>query len=81
MQFSDHCLRSGTGLSFDRAQLVREGYIHQHRMTPVPRLKPVVFPELVASLRGLAGAQGDVSDPEKPTAQRADLHVGSGCPE
>ncbi|GAA2535456.1 hypothetical protein GCM10010398_21910 [Streptomyces fimbriatus] len=35
-ELSDHRWCSGTGLSFDCAQLVGQGYVHQYRMAPAP---------------------------------------------
>lgn len=36
IQLSDHCTRSSTGLSFNCAQLVGKGYVHQHNDTGAP---------------------------------------------
>ncbi|MGW9024606.1 ATP-binding protein [Streptomyces sp. NPDC055722] len=59
IQFSDDCSRSSAGFSFNCAQLVGKGYVHQHRMTSATRLKRDVFLATIGTLARRRCCLGD----------------------
>jgi hypothetical protein len=63
IQLPDHFSHSRAGLSFNCAQLVGKGYVHQHRMTPTPRLQRDVFLAPIGVL-----VQGDARGPPSALA-------------